>query len=425
MRVRPSDALKELTLLYVEDDEAIREALSILLRRYVKKLFVAENGRKGLELFAKHNPNIVISDIRMPQMSGLEMVESIKESDPGIPVIFTTAFSETEYLKSAIDLGVEGYLVKPIERDKLLSKLNFIADAIVNERRKDAYFKLLVRLFDSHSEAFVLVKESGEVVLSNLSFKKMALYIGCDSIDNIYDVLSYANADNGCFKLDMQCSEDLSGFFEEGSQSDTICFKVGRKSIYYEFQAKKIDEYYFFEFKDITEYKRETKILALENYTDSLSGLYNRKYEAILKKECIDLKEKVCFLFIDIDFFKRVNDTFGHTVGDEVIKFVAKKIKSHLRTEDIALRWGGEEFLVVIKTDVENAKTVAEKIRRVIESAKIDPVGHITISVGVCCGIIESEDDFYKTIDKADEALYRAKKCGRNRVKIANGAVFS
>ncbi len=418
MRVKASDSLSEITLLYVEDDETIREVLTQILRRYVKRLYVAENGQRGVELFKEYSPEIVLSDIRMPKMDGIDMARKIKDIKPKTAIVFTTAFSESEYLKSAIELGAEGYLIKPIDRDRLVEKLNYIADAIVNERRKDAYFKLLVRLFDNQSEAMVLADESGRVVLSNLAYKKFCLSVGCNELENINAIVPCIKKSKDCIGESFSTQGELSELFEDEKERLTLCFDADGKMRYYEFNLKKVDEYTLYEFKDITSLKREAKVLALESYTDALTGLYNRKYEERLKEEVIGLKEEACFLFCDIDHFKRINDTCGHMVGDIVIRRVAEQLRSHLRSDDIAVRWGGEEFLVVLKTGLKKAEVVAEKIRRVVEQMRVDPVERITISIGVKCGVIESEDDFYEVLNEADEALYMAKEAGRNRVKV-------
>ena len=118
MKINPY--LKHLVCLYVEDEDFIRDSFSLMLRRYFKEVIVAKNGKDGLEQFKNNHIDIVISDIRMPIMDGIEMVKHIKEINPKVYIIFITAFSDTEYLKAAIDLNVEGYLTKPIDRNVLI-----------------------------------------------------------------------------------------------------------------------------------------------------------------------------------------------------------------------------------------------------------------------------------------------------------------
>ncbi len=111
--------LKNLSLLYVEDEEEIRTLLSKIIEHRVGKLLTASNGREGLEMFREQRPDLVITDIRMPEMDGLAMIEAICQIDPHVPILITTAFNETDYLLKAIELGVTKYLLKPIRIAKL------------------------------------------------------------------------------------------------------------------------------------------------------------------------------------------------------------------------------------------------------------------------------------------------------------------
>ena len=109
--------LKNITILYAEDEKSLREITLNILKGFTKKQYVAENGLEGLELFKEHEEEIdlIITDVNMPHMNGLEMIKAIKEINPNIPIIVATAFSNTEYLLEAIDIGVDKYILKPID----------------------------------------------------------------------------------------------------------------------------------------------------------------------------------------------------------------------------------------------------------------------------------------------------------------------
>ncbi|MCP4155497.1 MAG: sigma-54-dependent Fis family transcriptional regulator [bacterium] len=115
--------LKELTLLYVEDDQALRKQMLEYLRMIFDCVYTAENGAKGIEAYRKFKPQLIVTDIKMPVMDGLEMTAQIKQESPDTPIIITTAFSETEYLIRAIEIGVDRYVRKPLEEDLLLEAL--------------------------------------------------------------------------------------------------------------------------------------------------------------------------------------------------------------------------------------------------------------------------------------------------------------
>ncbi|MEJ2415217.1 MAG: response regulator, partial [Sulfurimonas sp.] len=111
------------SILYVEDEHSAREELSEVLEDFCDTLYTAANGLEGLELFKKHHPKIVISDIKMPKLTGIEMAKQIYEIEPDAHVIFTTAFTDTEFLHEAISVHADNYILKPIDLDILVTEL--------------------------------------------------------------------------------------------------------------------------------------------------------------------------------------------------------------------------------------------------------------------------------------------------------------
>lgn len=117
------DRLKKLAVLYVEDDQDARDQISEFLSRHVGSLFTAADGAEALELFVKHRPHIVISDIQMPVMNGLELVEKVRRLNEAIPIVMITAHDPMDYVLRAAIIEVDKYVVKPVDGDRLLSCL--------------------------------------------------------------------------------------------------------------------------------------------------------------------------------------------------------------------------------------------------------------------------------------------------------------
>lgn len=172
--------------------------------------------------------------------------------------------------------------------------------------------------------------------------------------------------------------------------------------------------------RQIIEQKVELEKLA---YYDSLTGLYNRgKWISVINTEMEHVNNdncECCVVLMDIDNFKRINDKFGHPIGDKVLKQFAIILKKELRATDIVARWGGEEFIILLPgASLTNTMMIAENLRTVIENELIMFEGFsitITASFGVAC--LSSKQDFTLTYKKADESLYQAKQRGRNRVE--------
>ena len=152
-------------------------------------------------------------------------------------------------------------------------------------------------------------------------------------------------------------------------------------------------------------------------YTDALTGILNRRglFEYIKTKV---LEYKYAIVIIDIDKFKFVNDTHGHDVGDEVLKHLSNLLSKNIRKNDICARWGGEEFVLIIKTlKIEDVQNIAEKLRKDIEKEKFPVVGKVTASFGVS-NFKNNKQTFEDVFKNADNALYKAKENGRNRVFV-------
>lgn len=154
--------------------------------------------------------------------------------------------------------------------------------------------------------------------------------------------------------------------------------------------------------------------------TDPLTGIHNRRSLKAWLDKLIHEQTLFTILEIDIDFFKRVNDTYGHDKGDEALKALTKLIQSVARKDDIVARIGGEEFVLVIPNqNSEGAFKIAERLRLAVESSYIDTIGYITISIGIA-SYPEHGTNIEQVFKKADNALYYAKEHGRNRSVIAN-----
>jgi len=175
--------------------------------------------------------------------------------------------------------------------------------------------------------------------------------------------------------------------------------------------------------------RRELNHLREEAMMDALTGIGNRRaFDVAVAAVLQDRPTNGCLfsvLLVDIDDFKRFNDTYGHLIGDRVLRFVARVLKSSIKGRDTAARYGGEEFAVLLPgTAIENARSVAEQIRKEVAAGVLKDTnsgrefGRITISVGV--GTYRNGETMDAVMDRADKALYRAKQAGRDRVVTAN-----
>lgn len=139
---------KNVPILYVEDDPEIREGLMFFLNRRFDTIHVAANGREGLELYRKHKPGLVVTDIKMPIMDGLEMAEKIKAEDPMTPIVITTAFNDTPFLMKAIELKIDGYVKKPIEHGDLLDAIHRCVTLYQHQHQLESRNRIIQTIID-------------------------------------------------------------------------------------------------------------------------------------------------------------------------------------------------------------------------------------------------------------------------------------
>ncbi len=172
------DFLKTLTVLYVEDDPDAREQLGRFLQRRIGTLITAQNGAAGLDAFGNQRPDIVITDIQMPVMDGLTMSSEIRKLDASIPIIVVTAFEQTDYLMRSIEIGMDKYVAKPVDPDRLVTALQACAARLYSEKK----LRLAARVFDSSQEAIIITDADHIIISVNRAFTEVTGYSAAEAL---------------------------------------------------------------------------------------------------------------------------------------------------------------------------------------------------------------------------------------------------
>jgi diguanylate cyclase (GGDEF)-like protein len=243
-----------------------------------------------------------------------------------------------------------------------------------------------------------------------------------DDLESIIDSVANKSVEIlSFFEIDPGNMKPFSQIFQEANE------ELGKLNLSYEQlivelkQAKEKAENFAQELKKANERLRDMA------FKDGLTGLYNHRYfQDLMDSElsrAIRYKRPFSLIMLDLDHFKKINDKYGHPVGDLVLKEVSKTIKITVRDSDIAARYGGEEFAIVLpETELKGAAMTAERLRKAVEQLEIDTKGcriDVTVSVGVTCyhPTIEKIDKS-EILAEADNALYNSKNKGRNMISI-------
>jgi diguanylate cyclase (GGDEF)-like protein len=433
------EILKSISILYVEDENDVREFTSKLLTSLLKKVYTAKDGQEGLDIYKENfnNIDLIISDINMPKMNGLIMCEKIKEINKDIPLVITSAHNDTNFLKKAIEVGVSTYAMKPIDLYQLIESITKAMEPILLrkqlvelnlslETKIEQEICKIKSILDAQNNIIILTNKEN---ITNVN-KKFLQFFGIDDFEkfletkkNIFDF--FIEEFGFITKNQIIKQESWLRYIKDLPEVDRI---VKIKNYLHEEKVFTInveyyenkEHYYVFSLTDITQIKEKSNLLEYQASHDRLTGLFNRnKFDEFYSKEVKRSKRyktELSIIIFDIDDFKIINDTHGHQIGDVVLKEISQIISLHIREQDIAVRWGGEEFLVLLPhTNLDGATTVANKIKTNIEVYSFTQLNlKITASFGVC--ELKEEDTDESLILRTDKFLYEAKNNGKNKV---------
>jgi diguanylate cyclase (GGDEF)-like protein/PAS domain S-box-containing protein len=417
----------DIVVMYVEDEPATRDMIARMLKREVRALYLAENGKEGLELFMRHRPDVVVTDIRMPVMNGLDMAEQIKGVDPRTQVIVTSAHGETGFFQKSIEIGIDRYLLKPVDAFKLHDILAEMARNIRLERALKEQALLLAEYKRAVDESNIVCKtdKDGRISYINDAFCRISGYAQGELLGKAHDAFLDPEMRQGLLQ------ELRQTILSRGIWKGTLEYRTKNQQHYFadvtivpllDLEDNILEFIYIGH--DITTLLELSKRLKELSCTDALTRIYNRMaFNDMLQTElnrAQRYQSEMSLIMFDIDHFKQVNDTAGHMAGDELLRQLAELVTSTVRKEDLFARIGGEEFAVLVpEGTLESARTTAERLRNELAQADFEILG-VSLRVTASFGVAALDHDADRTGEKlrreADERLYAAKEAGRDRV---------
>ncbi|AXX92366.1 hypothetical protein CPU12_06885 [Malaciobacter molluscorum LMG 25693] len=436
------EILKNIKVLYVEDEDDVREFTGKTIKAIVKDIIITKDGKEGLEAYLNNKDiDLIVTDINMPRMGGLEMCKEIKRINKEVPIVITSAHNDPIFLKQAIDVGVSAYAMKPIDLYQLIeSMIKAVEPIFLRNQLKEINLSLEERVEEGVKKIKSILDAQDNIVfvsntktITNVN-KKFLEFFDVNSLEEFLMkspcISSYFKEDKGCFNLKSITGIEKNWIkylinLNEVDRIVKIVNKNGEDRVFtINIDDYKQNDFYIVSLTDITELKEKSNLLEYQANHDLLTGLFNRqKFHEIFGKEIRRDKRyqnELSLIIFDIDNFKIFNDKYGHNIGDEVLKFIAQIVSKNVREHDTVVRWGVEEFIVLLpETNIAGAIKVAEKIRVALENFQDKTIPEkITASFGVTT--LSKEDNESSFIQKANDALYEAKIQGRNRVISKN-----
>ncbi len=447
-------------ILIVDDVPASVRLLAAKLSNEYYETLTATDGHQALKAVAEDDPDLVLLDVMMPGIDGFDVCRRIKQ-DPKtihIPVVMVTALGGREERVRGLNVGADDFLTKPVDDTTLFARIR----SLVRLKRTLEQWRLREETsgqfgfnpesefqVDSGTEAHVVLVDDSTVQRANIcealaaENDRVTVVDDYDTPGRIVDlagdvvIISLSSDSDAPLRLASRLRSleptRQTPILLIGDAEDSEQFIKALELGVNDYVVRPMDEQELVA-RVRTQVRRKRYQDRLQTtflqhlsmaLTDSLTGLHNRRYLSShldsMMRRMRENDKPVSLLMIDIDHFKKINDTYGHAAGDEVLHEVGQRILRNIRGFDLAVRYGGEEFVVVMPdTPISVALGVADRLceKMAGESVHVsDSEDRVAVTMSI--GVAESRDrndTGDQLLKRADEALYKAKHTGRNRV---------
>ncbi|MGF1649873.1 MAG: PleD family two-component system response regulator [Hyphomicrobiaceae bacterium] len=448
-------------VLVVDDFLANVKLLEARLQSEYFETIAAYSGQQALDICAVERVDVVLLDVMMPGMDGFEVCRRLK-ADPStedVPVIMVTALDQPQDKLQGLEAGADDFLTKPVDdialitRVKNLARLKLLNDEMKLRAETSGQLGLEPRLLDSEealgTNGRIMVVEDQARTSKRMADALLRVHqsvVECHVSDAIETLQGPDEFDVILVSLNLQDADGLRLCGQIRSierlrhlpiiilvdATDEARLLRGLDLGVNDYLMRPIDMNEMLvrvrtqiRRKRHTAFLRSRLVQSVEaSVIDPLTGLHNRRYLEMHLKTLIDRAlsddSQLAMIVADIDYFKKINDTYGHDAGDQVLIEFSERFRANTRGVDLACRFGGEEFVLVMPdTDLQHAYLVAERLRQNIAAQPFSLPDNVQIDVTTSVGIaiLEFVNDTPDTLFKrADNALYAAKRDGRNRV---------
>lgn len=450
------------TILTIDDEPAIRESFHLYLEDYGYRVLEAGDGRAGIALFESHHPDLVLVDLRMPEVDGLQVLNFIVSHSPDTPIIVVSGTGVIDDAIQALRLGAWDYMLKPVQDLSVLLhavKRNLERSRLMRENR--AYQQHLEEQVAIRTEELQHANEEMREAYRQLKQSEEKYRSIFDSLTDVYfqvdlegviEELSPSIADNLGYEREQLLGRLFWDSFADPAHCDSLLDRLEQSGTVSDFEVLLLEQdgskrpcavsatreaesptgkgRIYGVFRDITERKQAEAKIEYQAYYDILTDLPNRSLLLDRLELALSRSRRHGYtgalLLIDLDRFKTINDSLGHSVGDQLLCEVSRRLKGVLGEGDTVARIGGDEFVVLLANLGQNGsetkrevQAIAERIMQILSFPILirDHELYITPSIGITLFPMQEEDGD-AVLKHSDTAMYRAKSSGRNTIRF-------
>jgi diguanylate cyclase (GGDEF)-like protein/PAS domain S-box-containing protein len=409
-------ALDQMTLLYVEDDQLTRDYLELYLNRRLGMVHVAQDGLEGLALFKKHRPQIVLSDIKMPNMTGLEMADEIRKLDKDVPIIVTSGSDNAEDAEKMFEMGISRFHLKPLDPGKLTNTIQ----ACIRQANALNQLRLSASAFQASSLAVITADQNKRIVTVNPAFTLLTGYTLAEIIGHSPTLLGAGKHEAAHYQAMWRALE------ETGSWSGELLCQHKNGATVSEWltvnavkDGKGVATGYHFIFSDNSERQLNEERVRQQALHDTLTRLPNRAMFAEqingMLAQAKAQEESLALIHINIDRFTEINNELGVRVGDEVLFALAQRLVACIGKSEVACRMGGDEFAVLMLNDGgrDSIEQAVINLSAAIKQPIVANGQEIQLKVSIGIALYPSDGETYEELVKnACNAMNQAHRVG-------------
>ncbi len=433
------------TVMVIDDDPMVRMLMVEALHEANFNVIEASDGHAGLAMFVEHKPALILADLQMPGMDGYSFCKSLRAFPDGkdVPIVVVTGVDDVESIERAYDCGATDFIIKPIKWAIFRHRVQYIlrfSKAMQSAQQSSNLLAEAQRVAKLGNWTWDM--DGKQLFVSEESYRIFGVPRVAPEVFHKLLINSVHQDDKNAFDIAVQKAID--------GESLDIAFKAclsnGEEKtvlMHFDSSAEHLDPGHrvFGTIQDISEQRRAEESIRELAYYDSITGLPNRdlfkEHLSMAMHQASRNREKLAVMFLDLDKFKRINDSLGHEAGDKLLKIVSERLHESVRSTDVAsrglsdmgtslARLGGDEFTVMLSGlhGVEHVELIAQRILERIAEPVMLSGNRVSVSSSIGIAVYpEDGEDIATLLKNADAAMYKVKSQGRNGVFFYDDAM--